>query len=366
MVQLGSEAMSADSSATWLLEQETRALLTRLASVQPFVLQEPHLPAAALSPAALSGIEQFLIAGRREVRRRAQAFLRWLRGPGGGGAGGGATAPFLGAPAELPERAVPVRPLLRGHHPAQRARTTASCSPGSTSRRPRRYSSRGVLRRATGHLLAPSRAGWCHPPGPDQASGRRGQPGRPDPDPARADDRLRHRLLARARGRAPGCGAACARRSRCGPGCASIRGRLRLRTAWDLWERWISEIVADFWSVSQDRDRLDARADRAGQPASGLRLPAVRRRPAPDAVGARPAQLRDRRPPVSGSAVAAAGWRPGGRCTRSPACGRSCRAIIAELPDHDPGAGLGARRTSPGAATRLVTRRGAPQPRAPT
>ncbi len=74
--------MSVDSSATWLLEQETRALLTRLASVQPFVLQEPHLAAAALSPAALSGIEQYLIAGRREVRRRAQAFLRWLRGPG--------------------------------------------------------------------------------------------------------------------------------------------------------------------------------------------------------------------------------------------------------------------------------------------
>ena len=74
--------MSADPSATWLLEQETRALLTRLASVQPFVLQETHLAAAALSPAALSGIEQHLIAGRRDVHRRAQAFLRWLRGPG--------------------------------------------------------------------------------------------------------------------------------------------------------------------------------------------------------------------------------------------------------------------------------------------
>ena len=32
--------MTGDPSATWLLEQETRALLTRLAAVEPFVLQE--------------------------------------------------------------------------------------------------------------------------------------------------------------------------------------------------------------------------------------------------------------------------------------------------------------------------------------
>ena len=74
--------MPSGSSATWLLEQETRALLTRLAAVQPFVLQETHLAAAALSPAALSAIERYLIGGRREVHRRAGAFLDWLRGPG--------------------------------------------------------------------------------------------------------------------------------------------------------------------------------------------------------------------------------------------------------------------------------------------
>ncbi len=74
--------MRADPSASWLLEQETRALLTRLAAVQPFVLQETHLAAAALSPAALAGIEQYLEAGRRDVRERGRAFLRWLHGPG--------------------------------------------------------------------------------------------------------------------------------------------------------------------------------------------------------------------------------------------------------------------------------------------
>jgi hypothetical protein len=31
----------------------------------------------------------------------------------------------------------------------------------------------------------------------------------------------------------------------------AIRRRTPLRTAWDLWDRWISEIVADFWSISR-------------------------------------------------------------------------------------------------------------------
>jgi hypothetical protein len=38
--------------ATWMLAQEARALLTRLARVKPFALIEPMLPAAALQPAA--------------------------------------------------------------------------------------------------------------------------------------------------------------------------------------------------------------------------------------------------------------------------------------------------------------------------
>src|SRR6185436_15579674 len=39
--------------AVWLLEQEARALRTRLAMVKPFVLEETMVPAAALSPAAV-------------------------------------------------------------------------------------------------------------------------------------------------------------------------------------------------------------------------------------------------------------------------------------------------------------------------
>ncbi|MET0417843.1 MAG: hypothetical protein ABW022_17685 [Actinoplanes sp.] len=74
--------MTAYPSATRFLEHETRALLTRLAAVKPFVLQETAVAAAALSPAALAGIEDHLIAGRRAVRRHADEYLRWLQGPG--------------------------------------------------------------------------------------------------------------------------------------------------------------------------------------------------------------------------------------------------------------------------------------------
>jgi hypothetical protein len=62
----------------WLVE-ETRALLTRLDRIKPFALLETMVPAAAPSPAALSAIEQFLVHGRRSLRRMARSYLKWLR-----------------------------------------------------------------------------------------------------------------------------------------------------------------------------------------------------------------------------------------------------------------------------------------------
>jgi hypothetical protein len=74
--------MIADPAATWLLEQETRALLTRLAGVRPFALQETLVPAAAISPAALSAIECYLIKGRQVVGGQVHEFLGWLAAEG--------------------------------------------------------------------------------------------------------------------------------------------------------------------------------------------------------------------------------------------------------------------------------------------
>ena len=71
------------SLASRMLEQEARALLTRLGRVEPFSLHMPMVAAAAVSPAAQTAIEQYLARGRRELRGRVHHYLRWLNGPDG-------------------------------------------------------------------------------------------------------------------------------------------------------------------------------------------------------------------------------------------------------------------------------------------
>lgn len=66
-----------------LLSQEARALLARLALVKPLVLQETMVPAANVSDTASAGMERTLLGGRRTVRALVRAFLGWLRGAGG-------------------------------------------------------------------------------------------------------------------------------------------------------------------------------------------------------------------------------------------------------------------------------------------
>jgi hypothetical protein len=65
-----------------MLEQEARALLTRLGRVKPFALQEPMLPAANLLPDAEIAIERYLTAGRRHLHGLVDGFLKQLRSPG--------------------------------------------------------------------------------------------------------------------------------------------------------------------------------------------------------------------------------------------------------------------------------------------
>ena len=75
--------MATQTFASWMLEQEARALLTRLARVKPFALHEPMLPAAAILPTAQIAIERYLARGRRELRGLVHTYLRWLSGPAG-------------------------------------------------------------------------------------------------------------------------------------------------------------------------------------------------------------------------------------------------------------------------------------------
>jgi hypothetical protein len=74
--------MQASSYAHWMLDQEARALLARLARVKPFVLSAPMVLSASLLPAAQIAIERFLAKGRRELKGRVQGFLSWLQGEG--------------------------------------------------------------------------------------------------------------------------------------------------------------------------------------------------------------------------------------------------------------------------------------------
>src|SRR5262249_25262457 len=73
---------SSAARASWLLEQEARALLTRLDRVKPFALQETMVPAAGLMPVSQTAIERHLLRDRRRLRDQVLEYLVWLRGPG--------------------------------------------------------------------------------------------------------------------------------------------------------------------------------------------------------------------------------------------------------------------------------------------
>ena len=65
------------------LEFEAQALLTRLNRVKPFALQMTSVPAAAVSLQAQEAIEEMLARGRRELRERVDRFLQWLKSAAG-------------------------------------------------------------------------------------------------------------------------------------------------------------------------------------------------------------------------------------------------------------------------------------------
>ncbi len=72
--------MSISPYASRMLAQEAQALLTRVARVKPFALVEPMVTAASLLPTAQSAIERHLVSGRHQLRKSIRAFLCWLHG----------------------------------------------------------------------------------------------------------------------------------------------------------------------------------------------------------------------------------------------------------------------------------------------
>jgi hypothetical protein len=244
--------MALAPAASWLLAQEARALLTRLAGVQPFALHVPMVPAAAVSLAAQTAIDRYLMRGRRELRGLVVGFLRWLRGP----AGRAATA------AEAQRRFTFLR--LR----FQSGLTQFDIFADALSQRSEHDN--GV--RLSGLDVVAADA-LTLPGGYYEA-----------PPVICYLDRGHGAAIRRARTRLPGGGEnpvaiiRVPRERMIGSGIASslvhevghqgaalldlvnslqlaLRDRKseeeRERRAWELWERWLSEIVADFWSVAR-------------------------------------------------------------------------------------------------------------------
>jgi hypothetical protein len=73
--------MPISPAAAKLLVQETGALLTRLDRLRPFAVVEPMVPAAGLFPNAQTAIEQMLFQGRQELRQVLHRYLAWLADP---------------------------------------------------------------------------------------------------------------------------------------------------------------------------------------------------------------------------------------------------------------------------------------------
>jgi hypothetical protein len=70
-----------DEQTAAFLEHEARALLTRLERIKPFALHDIMVPAANISPAAQSAIDTHLTQGRSELKTLVHRFVRSMRGP---------------------------------------------------------------------------------------------------------------------------------------------------------------------------------------------------------------------------------------------------------------------------------------------
>ncbi|NTU84448.1 MAG: hypothetical protein HGA45_34645 [Chloroflexales bacterium] len=243
--------MAIGSSPLLLLENEARALLTRLARVRSFALHETMVPAAGLSLDAQVAIERYLASGRRALRGLVDAYIAWLRGP----------AARTASAAEAQRRFTFLR--LRFNAVLSQFDIFADV----------------VTQRSesqTGVWLA----------GLDVvAADALEMPGYYDPPPVACYlDRGHGAAIRRARTRLPGGGEnpvaviRVPRERMVGSGIASSlvhevghqgaalldlvdslrpalhamqRGERRQRAIWACWERWISEIVADLWAVAR-------------------------------------------------------------------------------------------------------------------
>jgi hypothetical protein len=243
--------MIALPTVTGFLEQEALALLTRLDRVKPFALQMTSVLAAAVSPGAQIAIERHLALGRRVLRRMVYRFIAWLRSSVG----------RLADPALLQTRFTLLRlrfnSLLtqfdifadalvqRSEHEYGTWLGGLDVAAVDALELPGYYEAPPVICYLDrGHGAAIRRARTRLPGGGD--------------NPVAIIRVPRERMV--------GSGIASSLVHEVGHQAAALldlvnsfrpvlqdmqRKAAAQRTAWDLWERWISEIVADFWAVAK-------------------------------------------------------------------------------------------------------------------
>jgi len=244
--------MDGQSAALWHLENEARSLLARLGRVRPFALIAPMVLAATVPPAAQSAMENHLIRGRQNLRDRISEFIGWLRSPAGRNA----------TPVEAQGRIVFLK--LRFNAVLSQFHIFADVLTQRSEHEMGVWIA-GLDDVAADALSLPD--GYYQPPPVvcyvDRGHGgaiRRARTRLPGGDPSPvAIIRIPHERMV-------GSGIASSLVHETGhqaaelldlisPLRAAIQQRQKIRPgavqAWSLWERWISEIVADFWGVSK-------------------------------------------------------------------------------------------------------------------
>ena len=242
--------MRTDDLAIRWIDREAHALRARIRQVRPFALTVPMIPSAAVSPSVLSAIESHLLRGRRELTGKVERFQSWLREHG------------RSSVAVAHRRFAVLR--LRFQHLLSRFDIFADALVQRAEHDTGVWIS-GLDAAARDALTI---AGHPEAPPPAMCYLDRGHGG--------AIRRLRARLpgdkenpialIRLPRERMIGSGVAASLVHECGHQVsatlelvASLRPTLQalqrgagsLAVAWSLWERWISEVLADFWAVAR-------------------------------------------------------------------------------------------------------------------
>jgi hypothetical protein len=243
--------MALDSYTRAMLLHETRSLMERLARVKSFALQETMLPAAALLPRAQSAIDRYLVVGRRQLRRLLHQFLNWLQHP----------ASDASTPEEAQRRFTMLRLRfnvvltqfdLFSDVITQRSENDTGVWLGGLDvvsadalELPGYYEAPPVICYLDRDIGAAIRRARTRLPGGGQ-------------NPVAIIRVPRERMV--------GTGIASSLVHEVGHQAAALldlveslrtilkglqRGSATSRLPWQMWERWISEIVADFWSVAR-------------------------------------------------------------------------------------------------------------------